>query len=413
MISMLVTALIRAVKRAKGERGERVSATIPYGYIKDPDDPKQIIPDPETAPVVRRIFDMSLKGSGITKIGDILCKDKVISPSAYAFRKWGKRHSGLNTDRPYHWAQETIRYILSNQIYCGDTVNFRTYSKSNKLKKRIKNAPEDVMIFKGTHEAIIDRKTFEIVQKHFEGRKRPDRSGTVDKYAGYLFCGDCGSRLYLRQGKDRTFNHYTCSGHSKRVTDCSAHYIRAEILDEIVLTALRQVTAYAREHADEFYAKVTANGEAEAKKRMKESERLKAEYKARLSQLDNIIRTLYEDRVIGRITPERYDWLAVGYESEQIDIKAKLAALESDIDTAKLREECVADFIAGSKEYIEMPELTPELLRVFIKRIDVWEKEVKYSRTCGNRIDITFTFEPDKAVEIQGVCMELVEVKTA
>ena len=404
---------IRAVKRAKGERGERVSATIPYGYIKDSDNPKQIIPDPETAPIVRRIYDMSLKGLGITKIGDILCSEKVICPTAYAFKKWGKLHPGLNTDRPYHWAQETIRYILSNRIYCGDTVNFKTYSKSNKLKKRIKNAPEDVMIFKDTHEAIVDRKTFEIVQKHFEGRKRPNRSGIVDKFAGYLFCGECGSRLYLRQGGETTASHYTCSGHSKRVTDCSAHYIRAKILDEIVLTALKQVTVFAREHAEEFYNKITANGEAEAKKRLKESERLKISYITRLNQLDNIIKTLYEDRAIGRITPERYDQLAEGYESEQTDIKAKLAALESDIDTAKLREKCVEEFISKSKQYIEMPELTPELLRVFIKRIDVWEKEIKYSRTCGNRIDITFTFEPDKAVEIKGICMELLEVKSS
>lgn len=197
------------------------------------------------------------------------------------------------------------------------------------------------------------------------------------------------------------------------MTDCTAHYIRAVVLDEIVLAALRKVTAYAREHADEFYAKVMSNGETEAKKRLKESERLRAKYNSRLSQLDSIIRTLYEDRVIGRITPERYDQLAAVYENEQADIKAKLSELEERIDTSKLREECVNEFIAQAKEYVEMQKVTPELLRVFIRRIDVWEKEVKYSRTCGNRIDICFTFLPEASTIIKGECIELLPANAA
>ena len=406
---------IRAVQRAKGERGERVGTTIPYGYMKDPNDPKKLIPDPETAPIVRRIFEMCASGIGVGKICDILSAEKIVCPSVYAFRKTGNRSGNPNPDRPYHWAHTTVRKMLENQIYCGDTVNFKTYSKSNKLKKRIKNSPENILIFENTHEAIIDRKTFDVVQKHFEGRKRPDKMGEVDKYAGYLYCGECGARLYLRQGRniDPATNNYSCSGHSKRTTDCTAHYIRAAVLDEIVLTALRQMTAYAREHTDEFYARVMSNGEAEAKKRLKESEKLKAEYNSRLGQLDSIIRTLYEDRVVGRITPERYDQLAAGYEQEQTDIRDKLTKLEAQIDTEKLREDCVNEFIAKAREYVEMPKVTPELLRVFIRRIDVWEKEVKYSRTCGNRIDIKFTFLPDAATVIKGECIELLPVKNA
>ena len=220
----------------------------------------------------------------------------------YEFRKTGSRSGNPNPDRPYHWAQATVRKMLLNEVYCGDTVNFKTYTKSNKLKKRLKNAPDNILVFKDTHEPIVDRMTFELVQKHFEGRKRPDSLGNVDKYAGYLFCGECKSRLYLRQGRTIApeTNNYSCSGHSKRTTDCTAHYIRSVVLDEIVLTALRRMTAYAREHSEEFVEKFRASSNFEAKRRLKESEQQKESYKSRLTQLYSITKALYEDRGCGQ-----------------------------------------------------------------------------------------------------------------
>ena len=277
LISRGSSKKIRAVIKAKGERGERISTAIPYGYMKDPNDPKRIIPDPETAPIVKRIFEMSAMGIGIVKICDTLSKEKFLRPSVYLFQKTGNRSGNPNPNRPYHWALTTIRRILSIQVYCGDTVNFKTYSKSNKLKKRLNNSPENILVFKDIHEAIIDRVTFDVVQKHFEGKKRPDSFGNVDKYAGYLFCEECKSRLYLRQG--RTIapenNNYSCSGHSKRTTDCTAHYIRAVVLDEIVLTTLKEMTVFAREHSEEFVERFRASSNLEAKKRLKESEQQK------------------------------------------------------------------------------------------------------------------------------------------
>lgn len=164
----------RAVQRAKGERGERVSSATPYGYMRNPENIKELISDPETAPVVKRIFEMCANGMGVGKICDMLTKKKILAPSVYIFQRTEKRIGQPNFNRPYHWAQTTVRKMLSNQVYVGDTVNFKTYSKSNKLKKRLKNAPENILIFENTHEAIIDRKTFDLVQKHYEGRRRPD-----------------------------------------------------------------------------------------------------------------------------------------------------------------------------------------------------------------------------------------------
>jgi len=276
-------------------------------------------------------------------------------------------------------------------------VNFKTYSKSNKLKKRLQNDPENILVFKDTHEPIVDRMTFDLVQKHFEGRKRPDKRGELDMFAGYLYCAECGSRLYLRRGPSVApkSNNYICGGHSKRARDCTAHYIRAKLLEEVVLSAIRSITAFAREHSEQFIEAATQRGEQEMQRLLKDSEMLKIELETRFNQLDNIIAMLYEDRTIGRITPERYDQLATKYEQEQADIKAKLADLNSQLERQELHNKSVLEFINNAKRYVDMSKLTPELLRLFIDRIEVHEKVERYSRNGGNRIDIYFTFMPD------------------
>ena len=295
--------------------------------------------------------------------------------------------------------------MLKNRIYCGDTVNFRTYTKSYKLKKTLKNEPENMLIFENTHEAIISRKLFDVVQKHYEGRKKSDKFGETDKYAGFLYCAECGSKLYLHRARtlDPKKNNYMCGGYQSRVTDCTAHYIREKVLDSIVLRYLRQVVSYARNKSDEFYAMAMANGEAEAKKQIKDNEKLRSEYETKISQLDNAIQLLFMDRSNGKITDERYDILSANFEKEQSEIKAKLSTLDSQLDKMKVREKRVREFINNAKQYTEIHRLTPEILKSFIGRIEVYEKAVKHSRTCGNRVEIYFTFSADKAIAIDRV----------
>ena len=184
-----------------------------------------------------------------------------------------------------------------------------------------------------------------------------------------------------------------CSGYQNGKAYCTCHYIRKQILEQIVLEDLRSVTDFARKDPEKFYAMAAKNGEAEADKLIKDSEREKEQIRARIAQLDSIIRCPYENRVTGRITPERYDSLANGYEHEQSQLKSKLFELDLQINNVNLREECIRKFMLKAKEYIEMPSLTPELLRTFIRRIEVYEKTEKYSRTCGNTIVIHYTFE--------------------
>lgn len=186
---------------------------------------------------------------------------------------------------------------------------------------------------------------------------------------------------------------FQCGGFQRRTTDCTAHYIRENVLDQIVLHNLKTVTAFAREQPDEFYTMATKNGEAEAKKFYQASEREKSQLKKRIRELDNIIRCLYEDRVCGRLTPERYDMMASGYEQEQFALQQKLKSITERIDQLDMREKCIQEFMDKAKSYIEMPKLTPELLHVFIRKIEVYEKPEKYSRTCGNPIIIHYAFQ--------------------
>ena len=393
---------IRAVQRAKGERGERVGTTTPYGYTKDEN--KHLIPDPETASIVKRIFEMSAEGKGVRKICDILTAEKVLTPSAYAAKSAGKQ----KTKSPYRWCLKTVREMLKNRIYCGDTVNFSTYTKSNKLKKTLKNEPENMLIFENTHEALISRKLFDVVQKRYEGRKKSDKFGETDKFAGYLYCAECGSKLYLHRARtlDPAKNNYMCGGYQSRVTDCTSHYIREKALDAIVLRYLNQVVKLARDHAEEFYRMSLENGEAEAQKQLKENEKLRCEYETKITQLDNAIQLLYMDRSNGKITDERYDTLSASFEKEQSEIKSKLASLESKVDKMKLREKYIRDFISNTKQFTKITKLTPEILRAFVKRIEVYEKEVKHSRTCGNRIVVYLTVAPDKPIIVDRTASE-------
>ena len=394
---------IRAVQKAKGERGEHLGTAIPYGYLKNPEykgnqkEHPYLIINPETAPVVKRIFELYAGGTGIRKICAILESEQIMSPSVYAFKRTGNRSGHPDLSNPYRWTQTTVRGMLSNQEYCGDTVNFKTYSKSNKLKKRLKNDPENIMIFENTHEAIISRGLFDAVQKHFEGRKRPDQQGEMDKYAGYLFCGECGQKLYLHRCKSLApeKNFFQCGGYqTKGGTHCTAHYIREQVLDEIVLGRVQKMTAFAREKPEEFYAMATANGEAEAKKFYSMAERQKSSLENRVKEIDKVIRCLYEDRVVGRITPERYDELACGYELEQAEIKQELESISAKIAEMDMREICIKEFIEKAKEIVDMDKLTPQILRAFVLRIDVYEKTEKFSRKCGNYIEIHYTFQP-------------------
>lgn len=398
-----ISKKIRSVKTAAMNRGERTNGSVPYGYMLNPDNPKQYLVNPETAPIVKRIYELSAAGYGVAKIQKIFEDDKAISPAIYLFQKYGSLRGKPDPSRPYNWPKRTIRRMLSNPEYLGATVCGKTYSKSNKLKKRISVPRSEWKIFENTQEPIVDRKLWDMVQKKFDGRKKANKTGLTDKYAGYLYCAECGARMYINRAKSlkETQECYTCGTYqTKGSHHCSYHYIRAVVLDELVLNRLREITAFARENPAEFYEIAKSKAEKESKKLIKISKGEITAVQKRITELDGIIRCLYEDRVAGRITPERFELLVSGYEQEQAEQKQKLENLNNEISIQGTRDKKISEFIESAKKYIDITEVTPEILHAFIKRINIHERAIPRSQKCGNQIDIYYTFEADEMLSV-------------
>ena len=385
---------VRATFQSKAKRGERLATNAPYGYIKDPDNPGNIITDPDTKGIVIRIFKEFLKDPNLKKIAKGLQNDQIITPGQYLYQKYGQIRSGVDITDPYRWSSTTIRSILRNQDYIGNTVNCKTKVKSFKVKKQIRLPKEEWLIFENTHEALVSKLDFETVQLILDGRNRPDKSGKVDIFHNVIACASCGNRMYLHRAKTMLpeENYYSCGFYQRKGKDrCSAHQINAMALEQIVHQQIRWVTELARENPEVFYEKARAKKRDEDEKKLKAVKAEIVKARKRIDELDRIIQKLYEDNVSGRITDERYDKMAQSYESEQSALTKKLAELEEAEASYGSERNSIDDFIANANRFIEVQELTPEIVHAFISKIYVYEKKEKWSRTEGNDIDIVFT----------------------
>ena len=386
---------IRATWRIKAQRGERVASRPAYGYMKNPDNPKQIIPNPETAPVVKRIFQMCAEGMGPSHIARVLENDKIYIPTMYEFKRTGTRLTGLNEELPYSWSVRTITDILENVIYLGHTLNLKTENISYKdHRKRIRPKEQQVMI-ENTHEAIVSQETWDIVQKLRDGKRRRTKTGYKSIFAGILFCADCKSKLYFVSGdsiKSERF-HFICGKYRKKGRDnCSIHSINEKVLYEIVLEEIRKVTAFARERTEEFAEYINKNSETQLKKELKDKQKLLDKHKKRLTEVSTIFRKLYEDNALGRITDEQFQMLSQGYVEEKKQLETDISELETIVAEMKTKSGSSKTFIELAKRFTDIQELTSEILHTFISKIEIHEK-VK-DETTGKKtqdIDIYFT----------------------
>jgi DNA invertase Pin-like site-specific DNA recombinase len=386
---------IRATWRIKAQRGERVASRPAYGYMKNPDNPKQIIPNPETAPVVKRIFQMCAEGMGPSYIARTLENDKIYTPTMYEFKRTGTRLTGLNEELPYSWSAQTITDMFENVIYLGHTLNLKTENISYKdHRKRIRPKDQQVMI-ENTHEAIVSQETWDIVHKLRDGKRRRTKSGYKSIFAGILFCADCKSKLYFVSGdsiKTEQF-HFICGKYRKKGKDnCSIHSINEKVLYEIVLEEIRRVTEFARERTDEFAEYINKNSETQLKKELKDKQKLLDKHKKRLTEVSTIFRKLYEDNALGRITDEQFQMLSQGYVEEKKQLETDISELETIVAEMKTKSGSSKTFIELAKRFTDIQELTPEILYTFISKIEIHEK-VK-DETTGKKtqdIDIYFT----------------------
>lgn len=381
---------VRAVFRNKAQNGERITGNVPYGYRSDC---KRLVVNPETAPVVKKIYELAMTGIGPGKIARVLESEKILTPGAYKYRYEGNQKYKSSMEMPYSWYPRTVSDILATRDYVGDTVILKTYSKSYKDKKRRVNSEENQYIYENTHEAIIDRDTWNIVQRLRSGKKRCRKNGVKDKYAGLVYCADCGEKCYFVSGDgidERKFS-YSCSTYRKHRKPCTPHYIRVVVLERIVKEHIRKTLSFAHEYTDEFANMLFDENVRIQKQKMVALIREKEKCKNRISEIDSRFTRVYEDRCDGKITEERFETLSLSFEKEQKELKEKLSDMETELDNLNAKTVNVQSFMKLVNKYLNFEELTAPILRELIEKIVVHER-VKENGTRYQQIDIYYNF---------------------
>ena len=389
----------RISNKIKGNAGEPMGQP-PYGYIKDPNDPKHWIVDDEAAQVVRRVYSMTLEGFGTEQIAAQLEKDDVLTPRAYWLTKGIKRPGKGKQQPPTKWNSSTITKILSLQEYCGDILNFKTYSKSYKNKKRIDNDRENWVVFQDVHEAIIERAMYEQVQqKRGKIRKRRTNNGEHNMFSGLLVCADCGSNLHFHfnQGNPE-IKYFNCSNYKgNRGTCTSTHYVRVDFLEEVVLGEIRRLTKFASLYEDEFVKAVIGHSQQAEQTDRKLKEKELRTLLARDEELDGLFERIYEDNVSGKLSDDRFAKMSRRYEDEQKELAEKIKKLRSEIEKQSSRSMTTDMFIGLVRKYTRARELTPRMLNELIEKIEVfnaekidgvWEQRLRIHYNCVGTIEI-------------------------
>ena len=386
---------IKAVKRSKGMSGKPITSKPVYGYLMDEDE--NFIIDEEAAPVVRQIYSLCLAGNGPTKIARMLTEQQIPTPGTLEYRRTG-------STRRYHpgyeckWATNTVAHILENREYTGCLVNFKTEKASYKLKHSIENPPEKQVIFENHHEPIIDRETWERVQELRKQRKRPNRYDEVGLFSGILFCADCGSVMYQQryQTDKRKQDCYICGSYKKRTADCTAHFIRTDLLTAGVTENLRKITSYAAKHEARFMKLLVEQNEDGGRRRNAAKKKELETAQKRISELSAIFKRLYEDSVTGRISDERFSELSADYEAEQKELKERAAGLQEELSKAQEATENAEKFMKVVRKHTSFEELTPTLLREFVEKIVIHESVALDGKRRGKlrrqEIEIYYSF---------------------
>ena len=367
----------RISNKIKGNAGEPMGQP-PYGYVKDPENPKRWIVDEEAAQVVRRIYRMTLEGVGTEQIAAKLEEDGILTPRAYWHSKGINRPGKVKDLPPTHWNSSSVIKMLSVQEYCGDILNFKTYSKSYKNKKRLENDRENWAILKDVHEPIIERAVFEQVQqKRGKMRKRQAKDGERSMFSGLLVCADCGSNLHFHfnQGNPE-IKYFNCSNYKGNRGTCgSTHYVRVDFLEQVVLGEIRRLTKYAGLYEDDFLKEVIGHSRQaeETERRLKEKE-LKS-LLARDDELDGLFERIYEDNVSGKLSDDRFAKMSRRYEEEQKELSEKIKKLRSEIEKQNSRAASTDMFVSIVRKYTRARKLTPRMLNELVEKIEVYNAE--------------------------------------
>ena len=383
---------IRAVMKAKGNAGKHITTLPPLGYKKDANDKEKWVIDEQGAETVREIFPLCIKGYGPTQIARILTERGVDTPVVY-FHKHGLPTPSKIRDGSEIWDQKSVAGILENLEYTGCTVNFKTYKKSYKSKKRIELPQEEWLIFENTQEAIIDRQTFDTVQKIRQCKRRPTPMGEMNALSGMLYCADCGKRMYLcRCTTMKQAEYFNCSSYRKALKrTCTSHQITVKAVETLLLEDLRRTVRFAGSQKQTFLQLLQNNADEKEKQELKANTRDLTAAEERIKALDKIIQSLYEDKVAGKLSEERYLKLSETYEGEQAGLTEKVKALKATLEKRKEQQSRIRDFMKLVEKYSDIQELTPEIIRSFVDRIIVHEKR-KENGHYRQDVEIVYNF---------------------
>ena len=381
---------IRAVNKAKGERGVPLTTNVPYGYVKDPENPKHWIIDPEAAKVVKHIFDLCMEGRGPSQIANQLKAEKVLTPTAYQ-KSHGRNLPNAVPENPCGWNCNTVVHILERREYTGCTVNFKTYTNSVWDKKQRLNPKEKQAVFYDTHEAIIPEDVFEKVQQIREQRHRKTKSGRTSMFSGLVFCSDCGEKPYY--GATNNYKpegaFFECSLHWKHKEKCGAHFIREKVLNHLVLRHIQLVTGYILRHQQHFISVMEQHLRVESSEKMKIARKQLERNEKRISELKRLFIKIYEDNAKGKLSDERFDMMSQTYEAEQKQLEAEVITFRKNLEVQERQNENIEKFIQKAHKYVGIEELDPYALRELVKAIYV-DAPVKVNDKRTQRIHIQY-----------------------
>ena len=368
----------RIVNKMKGNAGVPLSPP-PYGYIKNPDDPRFWVVEPEAAEVVRRIYRMALEGYGLAETAAQLAADGVVNPTYYWRSRGTSRGGSKSTVEPTKWGHTTVKKILTLQEYCGDVINFKSYSKSYKMKKRIENPEENRAIFLNVHEAIIDRQTWEKVQALQKGtrRKKPTVTQEPSVFSGLLKCPECGGNLNFHFNQNNhDIKFFSCQNHNSGYRKCSkTHYIRLDFLEQVVLYEVKRLACFASEYENDFIKAMIGRLAKVAENATLRKQRELDALTARDRELDMLFERLYEDNVAGKIDDARFAKMSKRYEQEQGENAKKIKALRLELKKDESKRMDIDDFLETVRRYTDAATITKRMVAELIDHIEVYHAE--------------------------------------
>jgi DNA invertase Pin-like site-specific DNA recombinase len=383
---------VKSGLQTKGHEGKPLATKPPYGFYKDPADPNHWLVDAESAAVVRRVFDLTINGKGPFEICRILHDDGIERPSYYQTKRGYVNYSGaLEAADPCLWGTHIVTFMLARPEYAGHTVNFRSVKPSYKSKKQIKLPKEEWLIFENTHEPIVSQEVWDLAQKCREVVRRPNSLGEANPLTGLLYCAECGKRLYNHRSRK---DHYTCSGYTQgrqkfQETHCSPHCVTTEALRKILLEVIQKTSGYVREYEADFAERVRQSSTLKQGETVKTHTRQIAKNERRIAELDKLFTSVYEDKVKGVLSEERFALMSSGYEREQADLREKNEELRAELDAFNADEAKADNFIALVRKYTRIEELTPLLINEFVEKIvvheSVWSEQTETERRKGTR----------------------------